>query len=537
MSAAGSDWIGRVLSVNFQVHRAEKDALIEDTDGQVLKRWDIANPQAYEHYQRSMELQIQGRLHEALAEVVKAVELDPLDPANHLTLGSVKGGIGLMSGEDALFNEGLEACWMAVTLDPKWILPWTEIGKLLLGSGRTSEAVEHLQSVRPECRPLDSGYFNALGLALRQLGALDDALDALESSFKLNPNDPSIAADTAIIALQVGDPRKSNRYLKLARHLGVSKELERSLELVKAGDADLRVLDIARHHDQQLAALDIVIARRPDDATAYLSRARVHFVEGEDVQAVSDLDAVVRLDPENASAHVLRGIVYGYMEKYDLAIADMSEAIRLNPGNASAHYYRGLAHGEQDAFDLAIADLGEVVRLNPVHGDAYRKRGDSYLYIKDYDSAIADYESALRLDAEDAASYRGRGAAFRMKGDLDSAIADYDVAVSLNPDDPFAYRFRGDAYLAKRDCVRAVADFNAVLKINHDDEAAYRGRGNAHLFNGELDLAIADFDRALERNPASALARYGRGLTRKALGDAEGAENDFRRARELGYDD
>ena len=215
LSAAGSDWIGRVLSVNFQVHRAEEDALIEDTDGQVLKRWDIGNVQAYEHYRRSHELQMQGRICEALTELVKAVELDPLDPANHLTLGSVKGGIGLMNGDDVLFNEGLEACWIAVTLDPKWILPWTEIGWMLLGSGRTSEAVEHLQSVRPECRPFDSGYFNALGFAIRQLGALD----ALESSFKLNPNDPRIAADAAIIALQVGDPLKSNRYLKLARHL------------------------------------------------------------------------------------------------------------------------------------------------------------------------------------------------------------------------------------------------------------------------------------------------------------------------------
>ena len=60
LSAAGSDWIGRVLSVNFQVHRAEEDALIEDTDGEVLKRWDIGNPKAYEHYRRSHELQNQG---------------------------------------------------------------------------------------------------------------------------------------------------------------------------------------------------------------------------------------------------------------------------------------------------------------------------------------------------------------------------------------------------------------------------------------------------------------------------------------------
>ena len=537
LSAAGSDWIGRVLSVNFQVHRAEEDALIEDTDGQVLKRWDIGNPQAYEHYRRSHELQMQGRIYEAVAELVKAIQLDPLDPANHFTLGSVKGDIGMRNGDEVLVNEGLDSCWMAVSLDPSWILPWTEIGWLLLGSDMTKEAVEHLQGVRPECRPLDSNYYNALGYAHGFWGELDESLAAFESSLELNPDDPRIAADAAVTALQVGDTLKSNRYLKMARHLGISRELERSLDLVKAGETDLPIVEIAMLHDQKMAALNVAIARRPDDATAYLSRARAHFVEGADAQTISDLNAVIRLDPDNTSAHVLRGIVYGYMGKYELAIADTSEAIRLNPGDAKAHYYRGLAHGEQDAFDFAIADLSEVVRLSPCHGDAYRKRGDSYLYKKDYDSAIADYETALRLDAGDAAAYRGRGAAFRMKGDLDSAIADYDIAVSLNPNDPFAYRFRGDAYLAKRDYARAVADFNAALKIDRTDEAANLGRGNAHLFNGELDSAIADFDLAVECNPASALAHYGRGLTREALGDTEEAEYDFRRARELGYDD
>ena len=53
----------------------------------------------------------------------------------------------------------------------------------------------------------------------------------------------------------------------MARHLGFSKELERSLELVKAFKTDLPVMDIARARDQELAALDIAVARRPDDAT------------------------------------------------------------------------------------------------------------------------------------------------------------------------------------------------------------------------------------------------------------------------------
>ena len=537
LSAAGSDWLLRVLKVNFQVHRSEVDELIEKTEGRILKLWDISNPQAYEHYLRSMELQLEGRLEEAVSEVAKAVELDPLDPANHCTLGSAKGGIGINTNDDVLINEGLEALWIAVALDPDWILPWTEIGWLLLGSGRAIEAVEHLRSVRPECSPLDSGYYNALGMAYGQLGELAESLAAFESSLKLNPNDPRIAADAAVTALLVGDTLKSNKYCKLARHLGLSDELDRYLELVKVTNTDLPFLDIAMARDQELAGLGIAIARRPDDAMAYLNRARVYFLKREDSRAISDLNTVLRIDPNNVAALVLRGIIRGYLGKHDLTIADMSEAIRLAPYNAMAHYYRGLAYGELDSLDLAITDLSEAVRLSPGHVDAYRARGDSYLYRGEYDLAIADYDTAIQLDVDHAPSHRGRGSAYRMKGEFELAIDDYNIALRLTPEDPFALRFRGDTYLAKGDYHQAISDFDAALKIDCSDEVAYRKRGIARLSIGQFDLAISDFDLAIERNPMSPQAYYGRGLTHKIMGDSEKAENDFRQARELGYDE
>ncbi|MDE2930436.1 MAG: hypothetical protein OXQ27_05870 [Chloroflexota bacterium] len=231
--AAGSDWVHRVLGVNLQIDQAEVDALIRETDGRVLKDWDISNPKAHAHYRRSMELQIQGRIDEALAEVAKAAELDPLDPANHFTLGSVKGTVGARNGDEALVAEGLEACWLAATLDPKWIVPWTEIGWLLLESGREREAVRHLRSVRPECGPLDSNYYNALGMALWELGEFTECLPALESSLELNADNPHIVVAAAVAAWQTGDSVKFNRYRKIARHVGASNKCNRLLELVK----------------------------------------------------------------------------------------------------------------------------------------------------------------------------------------------------------------------------------------------------------------------------------------------------------------
>ena len=220
IAAAGTNWISRIQTVNLKVHHEEVGALIQDTDGRFLKDWDVSNPEAYRHYQRAMELRIEGRNDDAMAEVAKAVELDPLDPANHFTLGSFKGGIGAMIGDEAMVKEGMEAVWMATTLDPTWITPWTEIGWLLIQTGRAGEAVSHLLAAKPECGPLDYHYYLALGAALRELGEFSSSLTAFESARKLNPDDPRIHAAIAASAAMVDDSRKSRHYSKSARRLG-----------------------------------------------------------------------------------------------------------------------------------------------------------------------------------------------------------------------------------------------------------------------------------------------------------------------------
>lgn len=535
--AAGSGWVGRVLEVNLQVHRAEEDALIRETDGYILESWGVGNIAAYEHYRRSMELQMEGRMDAALAEVARAAALDPLDSVYHFILGSVRGGIGARNGDHVMVDQSLEECWVAVNLEPTWILPWTEIGWILLNTGRIGEAVEHLRGVRPGCEPLDARYYAALGTALRQAGVFAESLTAFESSLELNPNDMSVVAAAAGVASMAGDKLKSNHYRKVARHLGALDDLDRVFDLAKAVRPRALIAEIMGDHDRQIASLDAAIGRDPEAAANYLARGKAHFLNGDDGRAISDLDAAIRLDPANVAVHMLRGIVYGYMGRYDGVISDMSEAIRLSPGNGMAHYHRGLAHGEQGALNLAILDLNEALRLDSGHAGAYRGRGECHLRSGEYDLAIADFDAALRLDPEGARYYRGRGAALRMKGDLDGAIADYDTALRLDPEDPYAHRFRGDAYLAQHNWPRAIADFDAALRMNPADEVAYRGRGNAHLYGGELEVAVADFNSALGCDPYSAAAWYGRALARELMGDAEGSADDYRRARELGYDD
>ena len=537
LSATGMGWIRRVLAVNLRIHQAEVTELIQKTEGRLLEGWDISNPDAYAHYQRSMELQIQGRHDEALAEVIKAAKLDPMDPANHFTIGSAKGGLGADRGDIAMVNEGIEACWLAVTLDPNWILPWTEIGLIHLRLGRAAEAVKHLLAVRPECGPLDPRYHSTLGTAYWRLGQPTEALAAYEAALELNPEDLSDLRAASEIALEIGNRAKYRRYSRRARHLGESEETERVLELLREFRKPEPTGDDVDEHDRKIAVMDAVIRLDPDDTYAYFSRGLAHFARGDEAPAMADLDAVIRLDPDHADAYMLRGILCGNGKQWNEMMSDMSEVIRLRPDDARAYYQRGQAYGEQDALDQAFADLSEAIRLDPDHADAHRVRGDCLRYKGEYYEAIADFDTALRLDPENSAAHLGRGAAYRMKRDFPQAIADYDAAARLKPEEPLTYRFRADAYVATEQYDLAIADCNTVLKLSPKDPIAYFTRGNAHLFSMELELALADFNAAVELDPASGRSTDGRGLVRLLLGDEDGAERDFQLARELSYDD
>ena len=217
---AGVDWKERVLTVILQIHESEVDTLNTEMDGQLLKDWDVSSPEAYAHYKLSYELQLRGRTFEALDEVAKAAALDPLDPANHFTLGSMWGGIGAHTGDTALIERGFTECWLAVRLDPKWILPWTEVGWILINTGRNREAIDHLKAVPKECGPLDARYYAALGTAYRNLGRSPESLDAYERSLEIEPQDPNIALAAMLAANDAGNTLKARHYEKLARHLG-----------------------------------------------------------------------------------------------------------------------------------------------------------------------------------------------------------------------------------------------------------------------------------------------------------------------------
>ncbi|MCY4367575.1 MAG: hypothetical protein OXE17_15325, partial [Chloroflexi bacterium] len=220
LRSTGIEWVRRVLSANLNALLADVDDLLEKTEGHIPEDWDVNNAEAFAHYRRSLELEMQGKLPEALAELETAARLDPLEPVSHFALGSMKTGIGIRRDDKALVQQGLEALWLAVALNPQWILPWTEIGSTLLHTERPAEAVDHLLDLKAECGPRDHHYYSTLGAAFWRVDRMHEALEAFEAALELDPEETANLLAASELAMLTGDNDKQRRYLRRARHFG-----------------------------------------------------------------------------------------------------------------------------------------------------------------------------------------------------------------------------------------------------------------------------------------------------------------------------
>lgn len=108
---------------------------------------------------------------------------------------------------------------------------------------------------------------------------------------------------------------------------------------------------LASLFDSRLAALDALIVRNPQDATALNDRCWLRVTHNADLAAaLADCNEAVRLAPDNDNALDSRGLVHYKRRDFAAALADYDAALRVDPGRG--HYLFGRA--------LALDGLGRT---------------------------------------------------------------------------------------------------------------------------------------------------------------------------------
>jgi Flp pilus assembly protein TadD len=236
---------------------------------------------ADEHNERGIELADRGWLEEAANEFRKAIALDPSSPHAHENLAAVHA-------RRKEWREALAEQLRAAELDPAGAASRFGLASFLLAHGLDLAVAEYREAAALD--PELPDVHLELGLALADLGEVQEALRELDAAVAAAPEDPVARQELALLLMDEGDHRAAITHLREAVRLD-PQAFEAHLDL---GACFARKGFFAEAERAYARARDL----RPGDALPHYDLAALHAQWGRPADAVASLERAVALDRE-----------------------------------------------------------------------------------------------------------------------------------------------------------------------------------------------------------------------------------------------
>ena len=290
-----------------------------------------------------------GRFVEAIAEHRRALELAPQDAEGHFNLANTLVRTGRL-------EESLAAYRDALRIEPGFAEARVNLGNALVDLGREAEAAEEYRRAG-ELRPDQGQPFNNLGLLATARGDLAESITQFRRAVEAEPDFAEAHANLAAALQVAGDPDTALVHFR------------RVVALQPDSAAAHNDLGMALGGREQLAAATEQFRRAveldPDFIEARGNLALSLRLAGRFEEAVVEYRDILERTPDSPIAHNELGITLAEQGQLDEALELFRQAIALAPEFADAHGNLGLALQMRGARDEAIPHLEEAVRLAP----------------------------------------------------------------------------------------------------------------------------------------------------------------------------
>ena len=161
------------------------------------------------HHWYSLALRVRGKTEEALSEISRAKELDPLSLIINLNLAEVL----LMTHRTDQAQEQLKK---TLDLDPNFPGARVTLGLVYAEQGKLDEAIIELQKVRQIVGEKSSYGLGALGYVYAKAGKKDEAHNVLERLLEFSKQGYSMSVGIASVYTGLGDKDGAFEWLEKA---------------------------------------------------------------------------------------------------------------------------------------------------------------------------------------------------------------------------------------------------------------------------------------------------------------------------------
>lgn len=223
--------------------------------------------------------------------------------------------------------------------------------------------------------------------ALRKLGRLEEALEALDRAEELLPR-----------AIPVR--------LERASCLGELGQREEACRLVTG-----------------------VLMWKPDDVTALALRAFLQLEDPDFTSGYRDLREALRIDPKDGRSWYVLGARYATEGRWDEALEAFTRSLETTPDLPEHRWARGDALVQLGRTKEALADFDRALQKDPRHVLALQSRLNVYSALGDWGRALEDCERLLVLMPENPQLHGFKGICLEARGDWTGAVRAYETAL------------------------------------------------------------------------------------------------------------
>jgi tetratricopeptide (TPR) repeat protein len=231
--------------------------------------------------------------------------------------------LGLLTWKQACTYRDAQTVWQdTIAKNPQCWMAHNNLGVALREQGRQQEAIQHFEQalrIKPDLAEVHHG----LAIALIGLGKVPEAIGHFERALQIRPD-----------------------YVEVHYNLGAA--------LMGQG----RLQEAISHYEQALRI-------EPDSADAHCNLGVALMGQGRLQEAIGHYEQALRIEPDFAGAHCNLGVALQKLGRTSEAVQHYQQALRIEPDFAGAHFNLGLALEKLGRTKEAIGHYEQALRIKP----------------------------------------------------------------------------------------------------------------------------------------------------------------------------
>jgi predicted O-linked N-acetylglucosamine transferase (SPINDLY family) len=390
------------------------------------------------------------------------------------------------------------------------------------------ELIRKAVTIRPQ-----ANYYNNLGIALKRLGRLEEAIAAYRAALQCHPDMPEAlsnlgnllcvtgrAAEAIAACLRAVELRP--QYAEAHYNLGLALDAQSGTP--GGGGSGAR------------AAYERALALQPPLGEAHYHLGLIHQVEKHQDKALACFREAVRLRPRMAEAWTEIGVTHEEAGQTAEALQSYRQATAANPGFAPGWNNLGNLLDAAGQPQEAIAAFRQALLAAPDFPEAWCNLANALAARDPGSEAAAAYQKAISLRPDYAAAHNNLGALWRNLGKYPEAIACFEQALRHDPSSIAAMNNLGVALHAMQRYPGAIAVYRRALQLDSQNAELLNNLAAALNMTGDLDDALAASQRAVQLRPNHAGSHNNLANACKQRGELDQALASYRQALALAPD-